>query len=723
METAGFLYLNVANRWPGFRWRGLERGADGALRLAHVPLYAGTFAGLESLPAPDGAAGIAVGPDGTIYFTDPGSHRLMRIDACDQSLCPVPCLNGPGSLPGELRAPRGVIVHPRYGFIVIADSGNHRLQIVHRKTFQVLGIWGAPGAEPGELDTPWTLAADSAGSIYVVDYGNRRLQKFDVRGDVVPAFWDEAASAGVDRPAGVACGRRDGADEIFVLDAGARRVAVFDTGGHLLRTLALPEGDFLGVAHAEGSLYVGDDAGRRLLRLLPVEPAAGGPLTGNAIVGEAEGFEGPVAALAAGDDDALWVHPGGSATPVRLERTAGHVRSGVAWGGPFGTAGRPTLWHEVEIEGGPLSSGAHLQLFVGAGSAAATPTDPIGDPLAPFRGEWTALPPDALRGLVRGQPSDLLWIGMHLAGEGRQTPVVRQVRVDYDTETWSRHLPAIYRTQARDPELLERFLALYESAFTDLDERIDALRRLFDPAVAPAAWLPWLGGWLGIELDETWAEEKQRRAVANAYAAAAARGTPAGLREAVRFATGVDIRIVEPVLNATWWTLPRDEENSASGGRLGFDTVLAPVELGGAVVGTTAVVDGSYLAGEDGPGSHLYEMVAHQFCVHVYERQVASPAQLAAVRAVIEREKPAHTSCHLCVIRPRMRIGVQARLGVDTVIGGAQPAQRLGRGSELVLGGDPPGRVGEKSRIGIDTRLAAAAVSDSAQISEEASWP
>jgi phage tail-like protein len=727
MDGTAFLYLNVANRWPGFRWRGLELGADGALRLAHVPLLASSAATLADLPTPDGPAGVAIGPGGTVFFTDPTSDRLLRIDPCVATICPVPCFGGSGELPGQLHAPRGLIFHAARHALIVADSGNHRLQLLDPETFQLLGVWGGPGTEPGLFDTPWALAADSSGSVYVVDHGNKRVQKIGLQGDVVAAFWEHAAAAGLDRPGGVTTGPGEGGTEVFVLDAGAKRIAVFDADGNLLRWLDLPDGDPLALLFAERSLYVGDNAERRLLRLMTVAPADGGSLVGGVVIGEAEGFEGPVAALAADHSEGLWLHPGGSATPIRLVLAGGYVRSGTVWGGPIGTAGRPTLWHEIETQGRPLVADAHLQLFVRTGGASPSPPDPTVDPLTPFPIGWTPFPLDALRGLVRGAPADHLWIGGHLAGNGRQTPVLEQIRVDYDPETWSRHLPAIYRTQAKDPELLERFLALYEGFFTDLDEQIDRMPRLFDPAAAPAVWLPWLAGWLGIELDETWPIEKKRRAVAGAYPAAAKRGTPAGLRQAVLFATGVDVRIVEPVLGGTWWTLPSEGEVPTGGGRLGFDTVLAPAELDGAVLGTTAVLDGSYIAGEAGFGAHLFETVAHQFCVQVYERQVASPARLAAVRAVIEREKPAHTAWHLCVIKPRMRVGFQSRLGIDTVIAGAQPAQRLGSGADLVLGGEPAGRLGESS-IGVDTRLRSGASGSHsgrspATTSEEESWP
>jgi hypothetical protein len=48
------------------------------------------------------------------------------------------------------------------------------------------------------------------------------------------------------------------------------------------------------------------------------------------------------------------------------------------------------------------------------------------------------------------------------------------------------------------------------------------------------------------------------------------------------------------------------------------------------------------------------------------------------VRAVIEREKPAHTTYHLCVIEPRMRVGAQARLGIDTIVSQGPPPAGIG---------------------------------------------
>jgi hypothetical protein len=45
--------------------------------------------------------------------------------------------------------------------------------------------WGEPGSEPGQLNTPHSIAVDAEGRVYVADRGNRRIQVFDGEGRVL----------------------------------------------------------------------------------------------------------------------------------------------------------------------------------------------------------------------------------------------------------------------------------------------------------------------------------------------------------------------------------------------------------------------------------------------------------------------------------------------------------------------------------------------------------
>lgn len=107
-------------------------------------------------------------------------------------------------------------------------------------------------------------------------------------------------------------------------------------------------------------------------------------------------------------------------------------------------------------------------------------------------------------------------------------------------------------------------------------------------------------------------------------------------------------------------------------------------------VGHTVVGEGRPVAAEDF-GTPLSDDYAHLFTVMVHAAQVPLAAQRQALRDLIESEKPAHTDFQLCLIEPRMRVGVQARVGIDSIVAGPGPAMRLGineLGHESYLGGE-----------------------------------
>ena len=76
----------------------------------------------------------------------------------------------------------------------------------------------------------------------------------------------------------------------------------------------------------------------------------------------------------------------------------------------------------------------------------------------------------------------------------------------------------------------------------------------------------------------------------------------------------------------------------------------------------------------------------------VYCSELTRPGALEDVRLVIEREKPAHTTYDLCVIQPRLRVGVQARVGVDAIVAQGPPPAHVGMVLDLgslAPAGDP----------------------------------
>jgi phage tail-like protein len=713
-----FAYLNLDLSWPGVSLVDLETGPEGELTLARVP---SVVAELKAHPGLDGgtAPGTDTGPAGIattgdcacdVYISDPARHVIWHYDACVGDAVLFRCLTGP--LPGQFRAPRGLAivdtaVGPR---LYVADSGNHRIQVVDLGTQQPLTAWGqpdpyatpTPGAESGRLNDPWDLAADADGNLYVVDHGNARVQKFTGRGQVVSSFWDTISAEPVHplQPIRVAVGGSAGGERVYMLDSGEQpRVFVYDVNG-TPSTPAIWEivglADATALAATDQAVYVGGGDGT----ILKLDLA--GQMTGWLVTPVR-----PVAALTRAPAGELLAGSGG-ASVVRLGIDGGYQPAGYFRAGPFETHAHPLAWHRWRVLADPLSGGSHVQLFTYASTSPVDPPTAAGD--NPFDAPgWSAQPRDELDVLVlndwvraalaAGPPGDptadqdegtlqtsYFWLGGLVRGDGSSSPTLRQVRIDYSPATYLRYLPAVYQEGRRRRLFLELALSLLQSELGRAEDLVAGLPALFDPAAAPPDWLPWLASWLDFDLVEDWPPADARRHIAEA------------LDCYLKLYAGVDARIEEPNADVALFAL----DDSVA---LGYNTVLAPAHEQGAVLASTATLGQSHLLPAEEIGIPLFEDVSHRFCVQVYAAQIDSPRTLDLVRLVADREKPAHTEYHVCVIQPRMQVGFQARLGIDTIVAGAVPDMRLGEPSELgadTVLADQPRR---SSRIGLGTRV------------------
>jgi phage tail-like protein len=226
-------------------------------------------------------------------------------------------------------------------------------------------------------------------------------------------------------------------------------------------------------------------------------------------------------------------------------------------------------------------------------------------------------------------------------------------------------LPAIFAEDAPDdPGFLAAFLRGIEAVLTGvgdgtapgLEEVLDGidgpggrilggLERYFSPLPppgatdpqlqqAPAAFLDWLGGWVGLVLRADVTEAQQRALIAAAVQLYAVRGTKAGLE---RLLSLYDVGT----------TIEEDLDAFQIGvhSTLGVDTRI------------------------DGGPPHYFRVRA--------SLPVSDPARLEAtrlrIRAIVDAEKPAHTFYDLVIDTPEMQIGVRSTIGVDTMLGeGAQ---------------------------------------------------
>jgi phage tail-like protein len=693
--TRSYRHLNHDGVWPGFSWNGLELGADGALRLMPLPALDGALpANVASLPSQPPPGGVAVDREGTVFYTDPASAALYRIDGCSNTSGRVPCAGGQGTEPTKFLEPSALLIPAHRHALYVADSGNHRIQVFDPDTLALLDILTG-------FDRPVSLASDDEGSVYVVDTDRRRVDKLSIGGDVEAAFWEAIHDTGrASDPRAVAV---DGG-LVFILDGETREVCVFDSRGHFVENFAtdVASGDVLAVV--SGTVYVGDAMRRRLAVFSRDQLGA------YVHAGDAAAYEGPVAAVAGDGKGGILVLPGGAIPPLRMTARGSYRQLGWLVSGAIVIDDRAHYWNRLgaQIE---RPAGSHIQFFVHTGP----PSTPPPAPAPGFDAPWRAVPDDATDFFLTfgGGKEQALWIGARFNNDADRTPVLSQIRVDFDQESYLPYLPAIYREDGGEDFLL-RYVSLFESFFDEIETTIRRLPAIADPAAAEADTLPWLAGFLALPLPETWSHDVQRGAIAAAYERYARRGTVGGLEEAIRIEAGVRAVIDEPLQTAGWWSMPAPSSSCRAGARgawtdggdsiLGFNTVLAASEPQGAVVGTTATLDRSQLLTQEEYGTPLFESAAYRFTVRLYPGELTCAGKLEQVRQIVEREKPAHTVYEICVVEPGLRIGYQARLGVDTLIGGRAVPGRLGE-TALVLGGEPRARIGVGSHLGIGTRL------------------
>jgi tripartite motif-containing protein 71 len=132
----------------------------------------------------DYPAGIAAGPDGSVYAVDKYNHRIQKFDQDGNflarwgSYCITDFYNdGVLDQPcdGQFQYPSGIAVDVS-GSVYVTDTDNHRIQRFDGQGNFILQ-WGKEGIEDGEYYWPNGVAAGPDGFIYIAD-DNDRVQRY-----------------------------------------------------------------------------------------------------------------------------------------------------------------------------------------------------------------------------------------------------------------------------------------------------------------------------------------------------------------------------------------------------------------------------------------------------------------------------------------------------------------------------------------------------------------
>jgi phage tail-like protein len=725
----------------------------GSLRLAPLPSPAvplidaeGGFAGLEN------PAGVAVAANGDIYVSDTATHRVFRIRRCGTESCVdyVPCLGAEGSAPRKFRAPRGLAVSGDR--LYVADSGNDRIQIFDVVTLKLLTIW--PGLRnPSDVASDakgnvWiadrgnarlvrrgrggrrVIAIDGTGiaaHFFEVNYGPDARQRFvyvplhgrleqwrvadpagpgDVRviaqdiaskSDAAAKLLDLLHAKGARRlflewdgvyPAALESGQPlaepsdlaiDREGRVFVIDRQSDGVRIFDAQGRLLRVVHV-RADVPDEAFAPAAIAI--DANGRLL-------LAGANGIHRYLVDDRPAYDGKSAewigacgGMSVDDRGRLF-----AAAPAGLSEIAaspGFERAGEYMSHAFDSGIDQCAWDRVAVTFAgemPSTTAATIATFVS--------NDLLSDDdIAALDEErWRSANANAKDFLVLNTPGRYLWLRIRFAGDGVATPDIERIQLHLPRASYLQYLPAVYQADAVSRDLLDRFLRIFQTLFESYESKIDGFADHLDADGTPASFLEWLAGWIAMTFDGTMSESVRRKLLRHAPELYRIRGTPAGLQRFLSLAYGVDARVFEH-FRLRKWAFLGERATLGTGAQLWGKAMTPRLQID-----VFSRIGEAALISTGDPQHDPFTVHAHKFSVFVPASVVRSSATVAAVRTLIEREKPAHAQFDLVPVEPRFRLGVQSTLGLDAVVG-AYPHSVLctsNLGFDTLLG-DPYGQ-------------------------------
>ena len=251
--------------------------------------------------------GVAVDGGGNLFIADTLNRRIRRVDANGT----ITTLVGTGyigysgdggpAVEAQLFSPEGVAVDGA-GNLFIADRDNHRIRRVDANgTITTIAGTGKNGfsgdggpAIEARLRSPYGMAVDGAGNLYIADRDNHRIRRVDANGTIttfagvgergllVLGDGGPAVEAHLSWPEGVAV---DGAGNLFIADTVNHRIRRVDANGIITTIAGTGRSGFSGdggpavkaqlydprgvAVDGAGNLYIADAGNRRIRKVSP----------------------------------------------------------------------------------------------------------------------------------------------------------------------------------------------------------------------------------------------------------------------------------------------------------------------------------------------------------------------------------------------------------------------------------------------------------------------
>lgn len=594
-----------------------------------------------------------------VYFIDSQTCHLHRFDAIAKRLESISDLSGFGSAPGELKNPGRMVADA--STLWILDAENRRVLAFSREPFQIKYIID-------KLKEPLDIALDRLGFLYVLDRRSSRIHKFEVSGRHLMSF----GQGKLTEPIVLAVGK---GHKIYVVDRQFRGFRRFTESGeyedHVGRSFDVKEDEYPSHFSIDqnGNLFVSYRRGQTV-RLHEFDPDGLhlGGITLPANITE-------IHAIAFGGAGELYLSTDQGIAYFNAQKNF-TAAPGTYYSKTLDNGQENQLWHRLDLiadvpERTSLKvsycSSDDVTLKNNVDKIFALPAEPLEEKVKSL--EQLLEPLWEVHEKVRNgiffqkRTGRYLWLKIELATfDEERHPAVSAMKVYYPRISYLRYLPPIYQEDAVGRDFLERFLSIFETVFSGLENEISTLFKYFDPEIAPKEFLDWLASWLNLAVEEAWPEELKRHLIAKAHALFKKKGTVAGIADFVELLTGRRPLIVEharsvpPMILTTTGRL-----------RLGIDSFLHKTPARGFRLGDSAMLGYSALREVAQAPEDPFLSLAHRFVVLLD----FTPAELARyeswVRRLLGESRPAHTAYTLQILGDSGRdrnyyVGINSRL-------------------------------------------------------------
>jgi len=704
--------LNARQGWSAETSLGVEvQPLTGALALSSAP------GGARTPGEPSGSLGgirlpanMAQAPDCALFLLDCEDLLLKRFDGCTCSFVTVPCYGGQGKAARELNGATAIAICA--GNLFVCDTMNHRVVVLSLHGFVVRSFW-KPGPK-ANLTQPWQpvdMAFDGSGHALIADSANNCLQVFNPAG-----VWIRSLTL----PGSPLFVALDCSDRIYVVLNGETFARVFNPKTGLWAQVDRAED---AAANFAPAALVSDSQGNVDMSAFCCQPAG-----------------------------TSWFDPQGALLPAGTAPVATsplYLSTGTYISSALDSRLYQCQWHRVVINGkAPRGS----RVVVSTYSAEAEIPQDLIEALPDsswatqqvFTGEfcdWDCM--------ILSGPGRYLWLRLAFSGNGAVTPLLDSVKIEFPRISLRRFLPAAFGEDPARNSFLDRFLSIFDTVLRSVECEIDKQACYFDPASTPATtnipggidFLSWLASWIGIQLDRSLPVARRREMVKEDGGVASIRGTKIGLHRKLLVFLGLLPRqqccnVVEnrhrcrpkplncrpaPKCVYDWANPPLILEHYQlrrwlflGAGRVGDESRLWSERIVG-----RAHLNGNVPLGEahidtvPDPLHDPFLVYSNQFTVFVPEKYEKDQGQKRALLNLLRAESPAQTKYQVRFVGPRLRIGFQSSIGLDSVVGRYPAGVKLAGtslGCDSVLDTSPQARGGPSmvtgdTRIGSTTRL------------------